>query len=70
MRSRGQDFIDIDVEWIEKETEKAFLAIIEQAKVWIPKGQIGNLDQLSVGLAECQVSVTEWWAEKAGILRG
>lgn len=53
------------------ETDKAFKVGIpdgdEFTEVWIPKSQISDPDELTVGDTGVTVSVSEWFADKEGL---
>ena len=64
---RDQNMIEVDIDGIKIETEKAILAIIDDEEIWLPKSQIEydtdlELDQVKV------VEVTEWIAEQKGLI--
>lgn len=59
----------INVAEIQRETEKAFLVVLEEGDegIWLPKNQITDPDQFSEGECEVEMSITEWIAEQKGI---
>ncbi len=60
-------YVHLDVEKILRETDKAFLLLVDGEEIWIPKGQIANPDDYSEGDINCTVSITEWIANQKGI---
>ena len=60
-------YVHLDVEEILRETDKAFLLLVEGEEIWIPKGQIANPGDYSEGDSNCTVSITEWIANQKGI---
>lgn len=67
-RMSASRYIHLDVARIERETDKAFLLILEDGEeVWIPKNQIADVDDYEEGDTNCSVSVTIWIAEQKGL---
>ena len=61
-------FLHFDVEFILRETDKAFLLHFDDGReFWVPKSQISDADDYSEGDEDCTVSITEWFCEKEGI---
>lgn len=62
------DWVHLDVAEIRSETEKAFLLVLEDGELlWMPKSQISDVDDYSVGDTDAVVSVTEWIANQKGL---
>ena len=60
-------WIHIDFDDITKETDNAFLVVLEDGEqVWLPKSQISDADDYEVGDSGT-MSITEWIAEQKGI---
>jgi hypothetical protein len=61
-------YIHLDVERIVRETDKAFLLLLEDGEeVWIPKNQVADADDYAEGDENCSISVTEWIANQKGL---
>lgn len=59
---------DLKIDLVEKETERAFLVIIDGEKYWLPKSQIrGGEDKLEEKAEDVEVTVNSWWAEQEGL---
>lgn len=58
-----------DVKKIKKETEKAFLVVLEESGqlVWIPKNVLADVEDIEVGDVNLTLSVKDWFAEKEGL---
>jgi len=54
---------------IEKETEKAFLVVVDGEKIWLPKSQVvaDESDPLEEGSEEVDIAITEWIAREKGL---
>lgn len=63
------NWIHIDVEEIRKETDRAFLLILDDFPdgVWLPKNQVSDPQDYHEGDCEVSMSITEWIAEQKGI---
>ncbi len=60
--------VHVDVTRILKETELAFLLLLENEKeVWVPKSVIQDADDYDEGDENATVSIHEWWAEKNNV---
>lgn len=60
--------VELEIEEVKKETDMAFLVLIEGDKYWLPKSQIyEGKDELEEGAASVEVTVSKWWAEKEGL---
>lgn len=58
----------VQVDRIAKETEKAFLCVIEGEEVWLPKSQIPDADDYMEGDEDIEIAITEWLAGEKGLL--
>lgn len=65
----ANNWVYIEVDEIKKETEAAFLFLIDDEEVWIPKSQMADPDNYEMGDCDCEVSVTEWIANQKGLQR-
>lgn len=63
----SQSWVHLDVEEVKRETDKAFLVVIDGEQVWIPKSQIDSPDDYEEGDTNCTISVTEWIANEKGL---
>jgi hypothetical protein len=63
----ASNFIHIEVERILRETEKAFLMLVDDTEIWVPKSCIADAESYEVGDADLTVSIAQWWAEKNDI---
>jgi hypothetical protein len=66
MSSSG--YVHLEVEEITGETEMAFFLKVDGQEVCVPKSQIADAKDYSVGDENCTVSVTEWIARQKGLL--
>lgn len=60
----ASNLVYLDVDEIKRETNKAFLLVIDGEEHWIPKSQIADPDEYEVGDKNLTVSVSEWIAEQ------
>ena len=58
------EFVVIEVDRIVHETDSAFLLLIDDEKVWIPKSQVEDPDSYSKGDCDLTMNVTEWIAKE------
>jgi hypothetical protein len=65
----SDEWVYIQVEEIEAETDKALLCRVEGRKEWIPKSQISpeDVDQYQKGDRDVEIPVTSWIAEQKGL---
>lgn len=61
-------YIPIVVDEVLKETDKAFLCLIEGTQYWIPKSQMEDSENVSEGELDCEMAITEWIAQEKGLL--
>jgi hypothetical protein len=66
-RDREPDYVEVDVDFIKVETEKAFLCIIGDQEHWLPKSQVKNPEQFGRGDRDVQMEIPEWLAEEKGL---
>jgi hypothetical protein len=65
----GRDsYVPLVVDEVLRETEKAFLFLIDGAEVWIPRSQMEDPDGCTVGELECEVYVSRWIAGQKDLL--
>lgn len=61
-------YVHLDIALIARETEKAFLLVLEGGEeTWVPKSVVADAEGYVAGDAHCTVSVQSWWAEKEGL---
>lgn len=64
----ASNYVHIDVELIQAETDKAFLFLLEDGElVWCPKNQVADYETYSKGDTNITVSITEWIARQKGL---
>lgn len=61
------NWVHLDVELVKRETDGAFLCVIDGDEVWLPKSQIDDPGRLAEGDEGVTVSVTEWIAKQKGL---
>jgi hypothetical protein len=59
-------YVHLEVDEIKKETDKAFLVVVDDEEVWLPKSQIANPGDYNKGDKNCSISVREWLAKEKG----
>lgn len=60
-------WVHLDVDEVLRETDKAFLLLIDGEEVWVPKSQVSDADKYEAGDTDVTVSVTTWLAEQKGL---
>jgi hypothetical protein len=60
-------WVHLDVDRIAKETEAAFLLVIDGAEHWIPKSQVSDPENYEQGDEDLTISVTHWIADQKGL---
>ena len=63
----NKKMLEIDIDRIKIETDKAILVIIDDEEIWLPKSQIAydrNQDPDRVR----EIAVSEWIAEQKGLI--
>lgn len=63
----ASNWVHVTVEKVERETDAAFLLLIDGQQHWVPKSQISDPDVLDAGDEDVTVSLTEWIADQKGI---
>jgi hypothetical protein len=63
----ASSWVHLDVDEIEAETDKALLLRFEGQTLWVPKSQIADVVNYTVGDRNCCISVSQWFAEKEGL---
>ena len=58
----------LEVENVEKESEKAFLFIVHGEKMWMPKSQIRSKEEVSEGQQKITGEISEWIAGEKGLI--
>ena len=61
------NYVHIAVDEIVRETDAAFLVLIDDEEIWLPKSQIADSDSYESGDADLTLSITEWIAEQKGL---
>ena len=64
----ASNYVHLDVEEVVCETKKALLLRIDGTEVWVPLSQIADASDYSAGDTDCCISVTQWFAEKEGLI--
>lgn len=60
-------YVHLDVEKVVRQTDSAFLLVIDGEDYWIPKSQIADPETYEPGDENVTVSVTEWIAKQKGL---
>lgn len=65
----ASNWVHIDVEKIEAETDKAFLLKVEDMDeaVWIPRSHIADHEDYRKGMENCTISISDWIAKQRGL---
>jgi hypothetical protein len=61
------DTVEIHDVFVEAETAKAILCVIENEEFWVPKSQIHDNSEVYEKGQDGTLIVTSWWAEKEGL---
>lgn len=63
-------FVELQIDGVINDTEKAVLVSIDGNNKWIPLSNVKHDDAEAVhmGILEDTIHVTEWWAEREGLL--
>lgn len=64
--SREQDWVDVQVEYVVRQTDLAFLFRVDGVEVWVPKSQLRWPEDYSVGDHDVAVTMSEWIADQKG----
>lgn len=60
-------WVHIDVDHIKKETDKAFLCVIDEEEIWLPKSQISDVADYEEGDRDVSMSISEFIAGEKGL---
>lgn len=60
--------VRVDVDRVEAETALALLLVVGAEEVWVPKSQIEDADEISVGDEEIEVEIAEWFCQQEGLV--
>ena len=61
-------WVYIEVDEIKRETEKAFLVIVDEQEVWLPKSQVEDEgEHFKQGDTDVEIGITEWIAREKGL---
>ena len=63
----ASNYVHIDVDRIERVTEKAMLVLLDGEEVWLPLSQVADADDYAAGDEDCCISITEWIAREKGL---
>lgn len=58
----------IDIDDCKAVTALAYLLVIDDREVWAPMSQVHGPANLHVNCGACEVEVSEWWAEREGLI--
>ncbi len=58
----------IEVERVERETELAFLFVVEGEEIWVPKSVVAEPDEVSEGDEDLELNIAEWFAERENLI--
>lgn len=61
------DYVTIQVERVEAETDLALLLVIDEESVWVPKSLIEEPDDYEVGNEDVEVEIAEWFCKREGL---
>ena len=61
-------YVHLDVDTIKRETDRAFLVVIGDEEVWLPKSLVSDADDYEEGDEDVCLSVPEWFASKEGLV--
>jgi len=59
--------IEIDIDRIKLETDKAILVIIDDEEIWLPKSQITYNENHDLDKPQ-EIEISEWIAEQKGLI--
>jgi hypothetical protein len=63
----ASSWVHIDVEEIIKETDGAFLILVDGCQIWLPKSTVADAGDYSEGDCDCGMSITERIAREKGL---
>ena len=61
-------WIHVDIELIKKETEKAFLIVVDDNDIWVPKFSVSDHENYSEGDEDITLSIRENIAKEKGLV--
>lgn len=61
---KSSNYVHLDVDEILSETDNAFLVLLNEEEIWIPKSVISDSKDYDKGDVECSISVQRWFTEK------
>jgi hypothetical protein len=67
MTMTSSRWVYVQVDSIARETEKAFLLIVDGEEVWCPRSCIADPDDYAEGDEDVELAVSEWFARKEGL---
>ena len=60
--------VTICVHQVVRETDKAFLFLLDSGETWVPKSVVEDADDIAEGDDDLEVEVAKWFAEKEGLI--
>lgn len=60
-------WIEIEIDEVIRESDKAFLLRIDGEEHWIPKSQIQSPEDIRIGECEFEIKISEWIADQKGL---
>lgn len=60
-------WVHVEVERIVRETDLAFLCLIDGEEYWLPKSQVSDPDDYEEGDENCEMSISEFIAHEKGL---
>lgn len=66
-RDNASDWVYVQVDRIKVETDKAFLCLIGDEEMWLPKSQIEDVDDYEEGDTDVELAISEWIANEKGL---
>jgi len=63
----ASNYVHIHVDEIAKETNAAFLCVIDGEETWLPKSQVADPEDYSEGDCDLTLSITAWLAAEKGL---
>lgn len=66
-RDNAINWVYVQVDLIKVETDKAFLCLIGDEEMWLPKSQIEDVDDYAEGDTDVELAISEWIANEKGL---
>ena len=66
----ASNWVHVDVEKVIRETEKAFLLLIEDEEHWVPKSQMADPGDYEAGDEDVSIALTEFIVREKGFEAG